>query len=111
MLLTLKYAGVVDIFEGYILLQLLIVLKIPHLLGFVPRASLTDVRDRGAQFFILFDNGWKHLFLKSLVIFFGLFILLFEIFHNIDSALALSSLTLTDFLYKVSMEYVLSVNH
>ena len=79
MLLTLKYARVVDIFEGYILLQLLVVLKIPttHLLGCVPRASLTDIRDRGPQIFLLFGNGWKHFFLKVLVILFLLFVLLF----------------------------------
>ena len=112
MLFTLKYAGVVDFIEGNILLQLLVVvLEFPHLLGRVSRASLSDARDRGAQLFTFLENWWKCFFLKGLVFFFLLFVLLFEICYNIDAALALSSLTINDFLYEVSMEYVLRVHH
>jgi hypothetical protein len=111
-LFTLKYAGVVDFIEGNILLQqLVVVLEFAHLLGRVSRASLSDVRDRGAQLFTFLENGWKRFLLKGLVFFFLLFVLLFEICYNIDAALAFSSITINDFLYKVSMEYVLRVHH
>jgi hypothetical protein len=64
-LLALKYAGVVDIFEGNILLQLLlvVVMEFAHLLGRFSRASLTDVRNWGAQLFFFLENGRKRFFL------------------------------------------------